>query len=41
MSIKEEIQKLASGAMNNDNFEHFMELQKKFQKIILKVKSEM
>ena len=32
MSIKEEIQKLASGAMNNDNFEHFMEIAKEISK---------
>ena len=28
MNIKEEYQKLASRAMNNDNFEHFMEITK-------------
>jgi len=32
MNIKEEYQKLASGAMNNDNFEHFMEVAKEISK---------
>ena len=32
MSIKEEILKLASGAMNNDNFEHFMKIAKEISK---------
>lgn len=32
MNIKEELQKLASGAMNNDNFEHFMEIAKEISK---------
>ena len=32
MNIKEELQKLASGAMNNNNFEHFMEIAKEISK---------
>lgn len=32
MNIKEEYQKLASGAMNNNNFEHFMEVAKEISK---------
>ena len=32
MNIKEECQKLASVAMNNDNFEHFMEVAKEISK---------
>lgn len=32
MNIKEELQKLASGAMNNDNFEHFMGVAKEISK---------
>lgn len=32
MNIKEELQKLANGAMNNDNFKHFMEIAKEISK---------
>lgn len=32
MNIKEELQKLASGAMNSDNFEHFMGIAKEISK---------